>query len=46
MEFAPDAGVRDVPDPYYGGRSGFQHALELIEAGVDGLIVAIRNGSV
>ncbi len=46
MDFAPDAGARDVPDPYYGGRAGFEHALDLIEAGVDGLIAAIRDRSV
>lgn len=46
MDFAPDAGTRDVPDPYYGGRHGFEHTLDLIEAAVDGLIDAIRSGSV
>ena len=44
LDFAPGSGARDVPDPYYGGPAEFEHALDLIEAGVDGLIDAIRKG--
>ena len=29
---------QQVPDPYYGGRGGFEYVLELIEQGADGLI--------
>ena len=34
------AGERDsdVPDPYYGGNAGFEHALDLIERGSRGLL--------
>lgn len=42
MDFAPHAGVSDVPDPYYGALGGFDHVLDLIEAGADGLLRAIR----
>ena len=28
----------DVPDPYYGGERDFERALDLIEAGVRGII--------
>ena len=38
MEFARDAATDEVPDPYYGGEQGFEHALDLIEAGVRGII--------
>ena len=38
MEYAPDAGVRDIPDPWYGGSADFDRALDLIEAGVAGLV--------
>lgn len=31
----------DVPDPYYGDDRDFEHALDLIEAGIDGLIAAL-----
>jgi protein-tyrosine phosphatase len=32
-EYAPEAGVRDVPDPYYGGANGFETVLDLLETG-------------
>jgi len=32
LEYAPHLGTMDVPDPYYGGAAGFDHALDLIEA--------------
>ncbi len=38
MDFADDRLPRDVPDPWYGGTADFEHALDLIEAGVDGLL--------
>lgn len=37
MDFA-GATPREIPDPYYGGRKGFEEALALIERGVDGLV--------
>lgn len=36
MEFAPAAGVSDVPDPYFDGR--FEEASALIEQGCRGLL--------
>ena len=38
LDFAPDAGTKDVPDPFYGGAKGFDHALDLIEAAARGLL--------
>ncbi|WP_206504862.1 low molecular weight protein-tyrosine-phosphatase [Streptomyces chrestomyceticus] len=32
----------DVPDPYYGGMTGFEECLEMIEAASDGLLAAVR----
>ncbi len=43
MAFAGDRDLEDVPDPYYGGAAGFEHALDLIEAGVRGIIAEIRR---
>ncbi|NLU69604.1 low molecular weight protein-tyrosine-phosphatase [Streptomyces sp. HNM0574] len=38
----PDGGFGlDVPDPYYGGRRGFEECLELVEAAVPGLLAEI-----
>lgn len=33
-----DAHEREVPDPYYGGRDGFDHVLDLVESACDGLL--------
>lgn len=33
----------DVPDPYYGGTSGFEECLEMVEAASDGLLAAMRQ---
>jgi protein-tyrosine phosphatase len=41
LEFAPDAGTRDVPDPFYGDAEGFDHALDLIEAAARGLLAEL-----
>ncbi len=42
LDFAPEAGTRDVPDPYYGGAGGFDYVIDLAEAGVRGLIDHIQ----
>ena len=31
-------GDPDVPDPYYGDDSDFEHCLDLVEAGCQGLV--------
>ena len=33
----------EVPDPYYGGESGFEQVLDLIEQSCDGLLLEIRS---
>ena len=43
LEFAPDLGRKDVPDPYYGGASGFERVLDMIEAASSGLLESIRK---
>ncbi|MCE4554052.1 low molecular weight protein-tyrosine-phosphatase [Pelomonas cellulosilytica] len=43
MDYAPDAGSRHVPDPYYGGEAGFERVLDLVEAACDGLIATLRR---
>lgn len=42
LDFAPEMGRRDVPDPYYGGADGFERVLDLVEAGARGLLADIR----
>ena len=43
MEFAPDIEVNEVPDPYYGGATGFERVLDLIELAAAGLLAEIRQ---
>lgn len=41
LEYGSDPGVREVPDPYYGGADGFEYVLELAEDASRGLIEAL-----
>jgi protein-tyrosine phosphatase len=43
LDYAPHVGARDVPDPYYGGPEGFDHALDLIEAAARGLLADLTG---
>lgn len=43
LDYAPRTGVRDVPDPYYGGQAEFEAALDLIELGARGLLEALTR---
>jgi protein-tyrosine phosphatase len=43
LDFHPRPPVREVPDPYYGGRDGFEEVLDLIEAAGQALLDAIRR---
>jgi protein-tyrosine phosphatase len=43
LEYAPQAGLLDVPDPYYGGPGGFERVLDLVEAGSRGLLDEIKK---
>lgn len=43
LDFAPELGRHDVPDPYYGGASGFETVLDLVEAASKGLLADIRR---
>ncbi|QSX31466.1 low molecular weight protein-tyrosine-phosphatase [Shewanella cyperi] len=36
-------GVSEVPDPYYGGESGFEQVLDLLEQAADGLIAELQR---
>lgn len=43
LDFAPELGASDVPDPYYGGPEGFERVLDMIEAGALGLLAHLRR---
>ncbi len=37
------SGVREVPDPYYGGAQGFEHVLDLLEDACSGLLTELHG---
>ncbi|TDR82926.1 low molecular weight protein-tyrosine-phosphatase [Paludibacterium purpuratum] len=41
LDVLPAGSEREVPDPYYGGPTGFDHVLDLLEAACDGWIEKI-----
>jgi len=43
LEFARDLEEREVPDPYYGGPTGFEQVLDLVETASRGLIEHLRT---
>ncbi|MFT5085537.1 MAG: protein-tyrosine phosphatase [Lentisphaeria bacterium] len=45
LEFATQAQVREVPDPYYGGSDGFNYVVDLVEDACRGLLGYIRKTS-
>jgi protein-tyrosine phosphatase len=42
MEFAPQWGSDEVPDPYYGGPSGFENVLDMVEAAGRGMLQTLQ----
>lgn len=45
MEYAPELGEPEVPDPYYGGEGDFERVLDLTDAAARGLIRALQQRS-
>ena len=45
MSFAPQYGLSEVPDPYYGGAKGFEQVLDMVEEACAGLVQTIRSQS-
>lgn len=43
LDFAPDLGESEVPDPYYGGAQGFERVFDMVEAASYGLLQDIRQ---
>ena len=43
LDYAPHLDHDEVPDPYYGGTQGFDHALDLIEAAAEGLLAELMQ---
>jgi len=43
MAYAPNLGILEVPDPYYGGSSGFEEVLDLVAAASRGLLAQLQS---
>jgi len=43
LEYAPELGVLEVPDPYYGDADGFERVLDLTAAASRGLLAALQK---
>jgi len=46
LDFAPHGRPKDVPDPFFGGREGFDRALDLIEEAARGLLAELVGDEV
>lgn len=43
MDYAPQARMREVPDPYYGASGGFESVIDMVEEAAAGLLEEIRR---
>ena len=43
MDYAPEYRTREMPDPYYGGESGFERVFDMAEAAAQGLLEELRR---
>ena len=43
MDWAPAAGAREVPDPYYGGTDAFERVLDLVDSAARGFVASLKR---
>jgi protein-tyrosine phosphatase len=43
LDFAQDLDDEEVPDPYYGGKGGFERVFNMVQAASAGLLEDIRS---
>ena len=43
MEFSPDSGAIEVPDPYFGNISGFERVFSMLEMAIKGLVEQLHD---
>ncbi len=43
LDFAPHLGEREVPDPYYGGKYGFERVLDMAEEASLGFLTSLKQ---
>ena len=43
LSYAPELNIKEVPDPYYGGGSGFDDVFDMVEVASQGLLNEIKS---
>ncbi len=43
LDYAPQVNTREVPDPYYGGKYGFETVLDMVEEASLGFLQSLRE---
>ena len=43
MDYAPETGITDVPDPYYGDGDSFDRVFDMIETASKGLLAEMET---
>ncbi len=43
LDYAPELGIEEIPDPYYGDPRDFEHVLDIVEQASQGLLTALRR---
>ena len=43
LDYAPELGINEIPDPYYGGPAGFEHVLDIVERASAGLLATLKR---
>ncbi len=43
LDFAPDLETKEVPDPYYGGKYGFERVLDMVDDASIGLLEYLQK---
>lgn len=43
LDYAPHLNEREVPDPYYGGKYGFERVLDLVDAASAGFLSMLQK---
>ena len=46
LEYSPERAPRSIPDPYYGGSTGFERVLDMVEESMAGLLDELERLSV
>jgi protein-tyrosine phosphatase len=44
LDFAPELGLYDIPDPYHGAMRDFERVVEIAERGAPAVLAAVRAG--